>query len=87
MKVDVKIGARTAIGIVMVLVGVAFGLWAGAWWAFIGGILDVIREIRAPELEAMNVAMGLAKVIFAALIGVVAAAFAVIPGCALIQSK
>ena len=77
---------KMILGLALTVGGVALGLWAGIWWAFIGGIVDVIREIRAPELDAMNVSIGIAKVIFAGLIGWLAAAVALLPGYALVKS-
>jgi hypothetical protein len=77
---------KAILGLDLMSVGVALGLYVGIWWAFIGGIVDVIREIRAPDLDAMNVAIGVAKVIFSSLIGYVAAALALIPGYALLKS-
>jgi hypothetical protein len=52
---------KIVIGPVPTAVGVAFGMLAGIWWCFIGGVVDVIREIRVPELDAPNVATGIAK--------------------------
>lgn len=77
---------KMILGLALMAAGIALGLWAGIWWAFIGGIVDVIREIRAPELDAMSVAVGIAKVIFAGLIGWLAAALALLPGYALVKS-
>lgn len=77
---------KAIFGLALMAAGVALGLYAGIWWAFIGGIVDVIREIRAPELSVMNVGVGIAKVLFAGLIGWVAAAVALVPGYALLKS-
>ena len=73
-------------GILLMIVGVALGLWAGLWWAFIGGIVDVIRELRAPDLNALNIGIGIAKILFAGLIGWAAAAIALVPGYAIVKS-
>ena len=77
---------KMILGLVLMVAGIALGLYAGLWWAFIGGIVDVIQEIRAPDLNAMNVAIGIAKVLFAGLIGWLAAAVALLPGYALVKS-
>lgn len=73
------------LGIVLIVIGVAFGLYCGVWWAFIGGICDVIREIRAPELQAMGVAAGVLKVMFAGFIGAVSGMVFVLPGLGLVN--
>jgi hypothetical protein len=70
----------------MMIAGIAFGLYAGLWWALIGGIVDLIRAIRAPELLPMDVALGVAKVVFAGVIGTVSGIIAVFPGFALFTS-
>lgn len=77
---------KKALGVVMMIAGVAFGLYAGLWWAFIGGIVDVISAISAPDLVAMDVAIGVAKVMFAGVIGCVSGIIAVFPGYALFES-
>jgi len=71
---------KNVAGFAMIICGVLFGIWAGLWWAFIGGIVDVISAIRAPELEAMDVAIGVAKVMFSGVIGYSCAAILVLPG-------
>lgn len=60
---------KKVIGILMIVAGVALGIYAGVWWAFVGGIVDVIGAIRAPEFVGGDVAIGVVKVIFAGLIG------------------
>jgi hypothetical protein len=77
---------KTGLGIAMMIAGAAFGLYVGLWWAFIGGIVDVISAIRAPELVAMDVAIGVAKVMSAGVIGGVSGIIAVFPGYALFKS-
>lgn len=71
---------KQLIGIIMILVGVFLGLYVGVWWAFIGGIVDVIEAIRATDLVAMDVAIGVAKVMLAGPLGGVSAMALVIPG-------
>ena len=72
-------------GFVMIVFGILFGLWAGIWWAFIGGIVDIVSAIRSPELVAMDVAIGVAKIMFAGLIGYLSALVLVLPGAVLLQ--
>jgi hypothetical protein len=77
---------KKTLGILLMIAGVAFGLYAGLWWAFIGGIVDVISAIRAPDLVAMNIAIGVAKVVFAGVIGGVCGIVSVLPGYVLFKS-
>ena len=78
---------KLVIGIFMCVSGAAIGLYAGLWWAFIGGIVDVVTEVRAEEMEVLNIAIGIAKVIFAQAIGIFSALILVAPGYALINVK
>ena len=54
------------------VVGVALAAYVGVWVCFIGGIVDVIEAIRAETLIAMDVAIGVAKVMFAGVLGALA---------------
>lgn len=74
-------------GLVMVVIGIAFGVWAGFWWAFVGGIVDIINAIRATEVSAVMVGVGVIKIFFATLIGWAAASIFLVPGLALIAKK
>jgi len=74
---------KQTIGIILIIIGVAVGLYAGIWWAFIGGIVDVIEAIRAQDLVGMDVAVGVAKVMFSGLIGYVSGFIMVLPGLAM----
>jgi uncharacterized membrane protein len=77
---------KTVLGILLIVAGVIFGLWVGVWWAFIGGIIDIVNVIRATDLDAMNLAIGIAKVMFAGVAGTLSAYLGIIPGLALIAS-
>jgi len=77
---------KALIGVLMILGGIALGAYVGVWLCFIGGIVDVIEQIRAEELEAMAIAIGIAKVIFAGAAGWLSAFILIIPGAALVNS-
>jgi hypothetical protein len=74
-------------GLLMVAAGVVAGLYVGVWWAFIGGIVDIINEIKSVEVTALNVAIGIAKVLFAGFFGWVSAALLILPGALLINKS
>ena len=76
---------KTIIGSVLVLGGVVFGVWAGLWWAFIGGIVQVIQAVQASPVDAMDIALGIARFMLAGVIGTLAATVAVIPGLAMLS--
>lgn len=71
---------RKMLGGLLIAVGLAAGLYVGVWLMFIGGIVQVIETIRAPELSAVDVAVGVARVVFAGLVGWLSAMLCVIPG-------
>lgn len=78
--------ARAVLGGLMVAAGVALGLYVGVWWAFVGGIVDVVQAIRAPELVSTNLAIGIAKVMFAGMVGQLSTFALAAPGVVLIRS-
>jgi len=71
---------KIILGIIMIILGVILGVYVGVWVCFVGGIVDVINEIRAEHLEAVNVGIGLAKIFFAGISGWVSALLLIIPG-------
>lgn len=78
--------SKNVLGIILIFVGIVLGLYFGIWWAFIGGIVGVIEEIRAEHLNAMNVAFNIAKVCFSGLIGSLVSYLFIIPGWFLIEN-
>ena len=77
---------KIIIGVLMCVIGVALGAYVGVWLCFIGGIVDVIQEIRADDLVALNIAIGVAKVLFSGVCGWVSGLVFGIPGLAMIQA-
>ncbi len=71
---------RTVIGILMVLGGVVLGLYVGVWLCFVGGLVDIIETIKAPEIDAMKVAIGAVKILFTGVAGGLSAILLIIPG-------
>lgn len=78
---------RQVIGVLVILAGIAFGLYAGLWWAFIGGIVDVVEAVKASPVDAAGVAFGIAKVFFAGLIGWATFAFVAFIGFAIADTR
>lgn len=39
------------------------------WWAFIGGIVQVVESVKADPVSAFGIAFGITRVIFATAIG------------------
>ena len=76
---------KAIIGILMILSGIVLGFYVGIWLCFVGGIIDVIAAIQAEQLVAMDVAIGIAKFMFAGLAGWLSALFLIIPGMAFLD--
>lgn len=71
---------KTIIGIILMLTGLVFGLWLGVEVLFVGGIVDIINQIKAPELSVVTVAWGLVKIIFAPGVGLIIVIALISPG-------
>lgn len=79
---------KQLIGVAMVIGSVFFGLYVGLYVCFIGGIVDIINQIKSPNaVEAMSVAWGIAKIVFSGVFGWVSFMLLLFPGIALAQSK
>lgn len=78
---------KSIIGVLMVVTGIVLGLWAGVVWAFVGGIVDIINEIKADDINALAMAIGVVKIVFASLIGWVCAIVLMFPGFVLLGAK
>jgi len=75
---------KTVFGLLLIIAGVCFGLYVGVWVMFIGGIIDIITQIRAEHMEALTVSFGVLKIIFSSLVGYLAGVVAVLPGIAIL---
>ena len=73
-------GMKSWVGVIMILLGIVLGLYVGIWVMFIGGIVQIIHQIQAPHIEAMQVAIGVARILCASFVGVISAMVLVIPG-------
>lgn len=62
---------RSFLSFVLMGLAVILGIYAGVWWAFIGGIMQVIEAMKAPEVEALGAALGVLRVMSASFIGFV----------------
>ena len=60
---------KALFGAVLIIAGVMLGVYVGLWVCFIGGIVDIIQAVRAPELVTSAVAWGVIKILFSGLAG------------------
>ena len=78
---------KKVIGLILCVagVGVGVGIYFGVWWAFIGGITQVINQIQAEHIVAVEVAKGIARVLCAGVIGGASALVLIAPGVAILK--
>lgn len=46
------------ISIFLIIAGIFIGLYMGLWWALVGGVLLIIEQIRAEQVQVLQVAYG-----------------------------
>jgi len=56
---------KQVMGVLCIIGGLLLGLYIGIWVCLIGGIIQVVTVIRAPELDAALLAYGIARVLCA----------------------
>ena len=67
--------------VLLILGGIALGLYVGLWVCFIGGIVQLINEIKSPEaVVTMNIVLAVAKILISGLSGWVYALVLIVPG-------
>ncbi len=76
---------KLILGVLLIICGIGLGGYVGIWWCFIGGIIQVIEQIRAVELSAIVVAIEIFKIFVAGFCGIISAMVFVIPGITLIK--
>lgn len=60
---------KSIVGLVFVFAGILSAFYGGLWWAFVGGIVQVINAVRADVLVESQVAFGIAKIVFSGFFG------------------
>ena len=74
------------IGITLIGLGITVGLYVGIWLCLIGGIVQIIEQIKNPAgIEAMQIAIGIARIVCAGLAGWVSAMILIFPGWAILN--
>lgn len=77
-----KQNGNTAIGFLIIIASILFGVYVGGYLMFYGGIVQVIEAFQVTPIAAGSIAWGIIKVIFAGTGGVVVAALGVTFGIA-----
>jgi hypothetical protein len=72
--------ARFVVGAVLLTLGLVVGLWAGLWWAFIGGIVQTIDAAKSMPTDQLGIAYGVVRIMCAPVVGWGAAMLFLVPG-------
>lgn len=78
---------KLLIGLLLIVAGLILGLYMGLWVMCIGGIIQIVQGIRAPEADMSMIAFGLLKFFLADLVGFLSAILLILPGVAMIQDS
>ncbi len=74
------------IGLFLVVIGILTALFVGVWLCLIGGIVQIINEIKGPEaVEALKIGIGVARIVCAGISGALTFICFYIPGMALMR--
>jgi uncharacterized membrane protein len=77
---------KTLVGISLIITGVLFALFVGVWLCLIGGVVQIINEIKSPEaVEALKIGIGVARIACAGLVGSLTFLCFYLPGLYLIE--
>lgn len=77
---------KNVIGVILFILGVCCGIYFGIIWGFIGGIIQFINGVT-PEINAINIAWGVARVfILSPILGWVSFIALTSIGCSLIKT-
>lgn len=78
---------KNLMGILLVVTGCTLGVYVGFWWAFVGGVVDVIVAAKADNIVSMEIAIGATKIVFSSLIGWVVFVLFLVPGHLLMNKR
>lgn len=72
-------------GIVLVLLGLAVGLYVGLWLCLAGGIIQIVNALQVSPIDGTGIAVGVIRIICSSLAGGFAALVCLLPGMALLK--
>lgn len=73
-------------GVLMILGGIALGLYVGIWLMLVGGIMQIVDAVTADPINGSDIAWGVVRIIFASVSGVISAILLIVPGFKLAMS-
>jgi ABC-type microcin C transport system permease subunit YejE len=87
MKMNQPSRIRIIIGCIIMIMGLIVGVYIGIWECFIGGIVDVIEQLKTQNINSLSIALGIAKVTFSGLFGFIFGSSIIYAGLRLIKVK
>jgi hypothetical protein len=60
---------KIVLGLGLILIGVAVGVYLGFWIMFIGGIVQIINAVQIQPVHAWSIAVGMLRILGAAIVG------------------
>lgn len=76
---------KVLFGLLLIILGIVIGAYLGIWVMFIGGIVQIIEAVKTIPIPAIEIAIGIAKIMFASLVGWLGGIIPVVVGTALIN--
>lgn len=64
------------IAVLICFAAVLFGAYMGLWWSLVGGIVDIIGQIKADQIDGYIVGIAVLKILLFQLVGF----FSALPG-------
>ena len=58
---------QNILGVFILLLGLAlmvFGVWFGFWYCLVGGIVDIINQVKAEEVDSFVLGLAIVRIIF-----------------------
>ena len=60
---------KIVLGLSLIVIGLAVGIYLGFWVMFIGGIVQIIDAVQIHPVHAGSIALGMLRIFGAAIIG------------------
>ena len=76
---------RTIFGILLIIGGIALGIYVGLYLCFVGGIVQIVNAIKSSDVNGYAIAWGIVRIIFASVAGYICCYIPIIAGLALME--
>ena len=76
---------KNGIGITLILLGIALGIYVGLWLMIVGGIIQVVNAFQVDPVSARDIAIGIVRVWLGGLVGAIVGAIPVMLGMAVLK--